>query len=152
MRINPRLRRWIGKLHHGIRLKIGRHRAEELEQQRAVRRIEGAGEEEHLEDLVAADGQRAQAADGSLRARQEDARLATQRRPILGLDSRDLLEIVLDVDPLLSDPGPHLDAVVLDARLKSGFDSVEECFGDLTEHIFALETGLSSDPPMNWRL
>src|SRR5690606_4918620 len=33
---------------------------------------------------------------------------------------------------------------------KSGFDSVEECFGDLTPHIFALETGLSSDPPMNW--
>lgn len=34
----------------------------------------------------------------------------------------------------------------------SGFDSIEECFGDLTPHIHALETGLSSDPPMNWRL
>ena len=35
---------------------------------------------------------------------------------------------------------------------KSGFDTVEECFGDLTSEIFALETGLSSDPPMNWRI
>ena len=35
---------------------------------------------------------------------------------------------------------------------KSGFDSVEECFGDQTKHIYALETGLSSDPAMNWRL
>lgn len=74
-------------------------------------------------------------------------------RPILGLDSRDLLEIVLEVDP---------NAYLIPAHIwtpwfamlgsKSGFDSVEECFGDLTGHIFALETGLSSDPPMNWRL
>ena len=35
---------------------------------------------------------------------------------------------------------------------KSGFDSIEECYGDLAPHIFAVETGLSSDPPMNWRL
>ena len=35
---------------------------------------------------------------------------------------------------------------------KSGFDSIEECFGDLADHIFAVETGLSSDPPMNWRV
>jgi len=34
----------------------------------------------------------------------------------------------------------------------SGFDSVEDCYGDMTKHIHALETGLSSDPPMNWRL
>jgi PHP family Zn ribbon phosphoesterase len=35
---------------------------------------------------------------------------------------------------------------------KSGFDSIEECFEDLTPHIFAAETGLSSDPAMNWRV
>ena len=74
-------------------------------------------------------------------------------RPILGLDSRDLLEVVLDVDP---------DCHLIPAHIwtpwfsmlgsKSGFDRVEECFGDLTPHIFALETGLSSDPPMNWRV
>ena len=74
-------------------------------------------------------------------------------RPILGLDSRDLLEIVLDTDP-----GCHL----IPAHIwtpwfsllgsKSGFDSVEACYADLTPHITALETGLSSDPPMNWRV
>ncbi len=74
-------------------------------------------------------------------------------RPILGLDSRDLLEILLETDPR---------GVLIPAHIwtpwfallgsKSGFDSVEECFEDLSEHIFALETGLSSDPPMNWRV
>ncbi len=74
-------------------------------------------------------------------------------RPILGLDSRDLLEIVLENDPR----GYLIPAHIWTPWFsmlgsKSGFDSVEECFGDLTPHIFALETGLSSDPPMNWRL
>ena len=74
-------------------------------------------------------------------------------RPILGLDARDLLEIVLETDA---------DAQLIPAHIwtpwfsllgsKSGFDSVQECFDDLSCHIFALETGLSSDPPMNWRL
>ena len=74
-------------------------------------------------------------------------------RPILGLDSRDLLEIALDVSPeILFIPAhawtPHFS--VLGA--KSGFNAVDECYEDLTEHIFAIETGLSSDPPMNWRV
>jgi uncharacterized protein (TIGR00375 family) len=74
-------------------------------------------------------------------------------RPILGLDSKILLEITLQACPsALFIPAhiwtPHFS--VLGAN--SGFDSVEECFEDLTEHIYALETGLSSDPPMNWRL
>ncbi len=74
-------------------------------------------------------------------------------RPILGLDSRDLFEIVLDCseDAFLVPAHiwtPHFS--VLGAR--SGFDSIEECFGDLADRIFAVETGLSSDPPMNWRL
>jgi len=74
-------------------------------------------------------------------------------RPILGLDSRGLLEITLDCSPrawLL--PAhiwtPHFSA--LGAR--SGFDSIDDCYGDLAGEIFAVETGLSSDPPMNWRL
>jgi len=76
--------------------------------------------------------------------------IVSDGRPILGLDSRDLLEIVLE-----NAPGGFL----VPAHIwtpwfsmlgsKSGFDSVEECFGDLSEHIFALETGLSSDPEMN---
>ncbi len=74
-------------------------------------------------------------------------------RPILGLDSKDLLEIALGVsERILFIPAhawtPHFS--VLGA--KSGFDSIEECFEDLTPHIHAVETGLSSDPPMNWRV
>lgn len=71
-------------------------------------------------------------------------------RPILGLDSRDLLEIMLQECP---------DGFLVPAHIwtpwfalfgsKSGFDAIEDCFGDLTGHIFALETGLSSDPAMN---
>ena len=72
-------------------------------------------------------------------------------RPILGLDSRDLLEIVLNVDPRCYLIPAHIWTPWFSMLgSKSGFDSVEECFDDLTPHIFALETGLSSDPPMNW--
>ena len=79
--------------------------------------------------------------------------LASDGRPILGLDSRDLLEITLESGP---------DSYLIPAHVwtpwfsmlgsKSGFDSVEECYGDLGSEIFALETGLSSDPAMNRRL
>ena len=74
-------------------------------------------------------------------------------RPILGLDARDLLGIVKDTsEEAVLVPAhawtPHFS--VLGA--KSGFDSLEECFEDLTPLIPAIETGLSSDPPMNWRL
>ncbi len=74
-------------------------------------------------------------------------------RPILGLDSRDLLELVLEIDPRCHFIPAHIWTpwfAMLGSM--SGFDSVEECFGDLTSYIFALETGLSSDPPMNWRV
>jgi DNA helicase-2/ATP-dependent DNA helicase PcrA len=74
-------------------------------------------------------------------------------RPILGVDSRDLLEITLASSP---------DAFLIPAHIwtpwfsalgsQSGFDSISECFADLADHIFAVETGLSSDPAMNWRL
>jgi len=71
-------------------------------------------------------------------------------RPILGLDSRNLLEILLEQAP---------EGFLVPAHIwtpwfslfgsKSGFDAIEECFDDLTPHVFALETGLSSDPDMN---
>ena len=74
-------------------------------------------------------------------------------RPILGLDSHDLLEIMLEICP---------DGILIPAHIWtphfslfgafSGFDTMEECFEDLTPYIHAVETGLSSDPPMNWRL
>lgn len=71
-------------------------------------------------------------------------------RPILGLDSRGILEMILDVTPRgILIPAhiwtPHFSAL----GAKSGFDSIEECYGDLSPYIYALETGLSSDPPMN---
>jgi uncharacterized protein (TIGR00375 family) len=71
-------------------------------------------------------------------------------RPILGLDSRDLLEIVLET----SDRAFFIPAHIWTPWFslfgsKSGFDTIQECFDDLTPHIHALETGLSSDPPMN---
>ncbi len=74
-------------------------------------------------------------------------------RPILGLDSRDLLEITL---------GAGDGAFLIPAHIwtpwfsvlgsKSGFDDIDECYGELAHEIFALETGLSSDPPMNWQV
>jgi uncharacterized protein (TIGR00375 family) len=74
-------------------------------------------------------------------------------RPILGLDCRDLLEIILEIDPQNYLIPAHIWTPWFSLLgSKSGFDTVTECFGDLTPHIFALETGLSSDPPMNWRV
>jgi len=83
----------------------------------------------------------------------EIGNLKADGRPILGLDAKILLKIVLDISP---------DCLVIPAHAwtpwfsvfgsKSGFDSLEECFEELTKYIPAIETGLSSDPPMNWRL
>ncbi len=74
-------------------------------------------------------------------------------RPILGLDSRDLLEIVLEVDDRCHLIPAHIWTPWFSILgSKSGFDSLQECFTDLSPHIFAVETGLSSDPPMNWRV
>ncbi len=79
--------------------------------------------------------------------------LKSDGRPIIGLDSRELLKIVLDASP---------DAMLIPAHIwtpwfsmfgsKSGFDTVEECFEEMSKYIYAVETGLSSDPQMNWRL
>jgi len=79
--------------------------------------------------------------------------LKSDGRPMLGLDSKKLLEIILSVDER---------CVLIPAHIwtpwysifgsMSGFDSIEECFDDLSPNIFAVETGLSSDPFMNWRL
>lgn len=81
------------------------------------------------------------------------ANLSADGRPIIGLSSRNLLELVLLVDqkaflipchawtPWFSLYGSN-----------SGFDSIEECFQDLSSHIYGIETGLSSDPEMNWRI
>lgn len=74
-------------------------------------------------------------------------------RPILGLDARDLLEMVIET----SDDGFLVPAHIWTPWFsmlgsKSGFDSIKACFEDLSPYIFAAETGLSSDPSMNWRV
>ncbi len=79
--------------------------------------------------------------------------LASDGRPILGLDARHLLEIVLETDPLAFLVPAHIWTPWFSLLgSKSGFDSLEACFGDLAGHVFAAETGLSSDPAMNWRV
>ena len=77
--------------------------------------------------------------------------IASDGRPILGLDSRDLLEIALQCNENIFFVPAHIWTPWFSALgAKSGFDSIEACYGDLHEHIHAVETGLSSDPPMNW--
>lgn len=79
--------------------------------------------------------------------------LFSDGRPILGMDAKELAKIILDIAP---------DAIIIPAHIwtpwfslfgaNSGFDSVQECFDEISKEIFAVETGLSSDPQMNWRL
>ncbi|MDD5196469.1 MAG: endonuclease Q family protein [Candidatus Omnitrophota bacterium] len=79
--------------------------------------------------------------------------LASDGRPILGLDAAELARIVFDIDA---------DCILIPGHIwtpwfslfgsMSGFDKIEDCFEEQTPRIFALETGLSSDPAMNWRL
>jgi DNA helicase II / ATP-dependent DNA helicase PcrA len=79
--------------------------------------------------------------------------LAADGRPILGLDPRDLLEITLEGGPGCYLVPAHVWTPWFSALgSKSGFDSIEECYADLAGHVFAAETGLSSDPAMNWRV
>ena len=79
--------------------------------------------------------------------------LKADGRPILGLDAKELLKIALNASPeVLVVPAhawtPHFSVF----GSESGFDSLKECFEDYTKYIYAIETGLSSDPAMNWRL
>ena len=79
--------------------------------------------------------------------------LKSDGRPILGIDAKEVAKIVLDADP---------SSLVVPAHIwtpwfsvfgsKSGFNSLKECFDEYTKYIYAVETGLSSDPQMNWRL
>lgn len=77
--------------------------------------------------------------------------LGSDGRPILGLDSRDLLEITLECGGYLV-PAHVWTPWFAVLGSKSGFDAIEDCYADLASHVFAVETGLSSDPLMNWRV
>lgn len=79
--------------------------------------------------------------------------LASDGRPILGLSSRQLAEIVFSIDPNI---------IIVPAHIwtpwfalfgsNSGYDRFEDCFGEFSDQIFGIETGLSSEPEMNWRV
>lgn len=79
--------------------------------------------------------------------------LASDGRPILGLDAKEIARIVFDVDPnCMIIPGHIWTPWFSLFGSMSGFNKIEDCFESYTDKIFALETGLSSDPAMNWRL
>jgi len=110
-----------------------------------------AGAVRKLHHLILAPGM--EAAEAISKKLSRIGNIHSDGRPILGIDSKNLLEIVLE-----SGQG----AVMIPAHIwtpwfslfgsMSGFDAIEECFEELSKEIFALETGLSSDPAMNWRL
>jgi DNA helicase II / ATP-dependent DNA helicase PcrA len=93
------------------------------------------------------------AVDSITRALARVGNLASDGRPILGLDSRNLLEITLGGgDGCYLVPAHAWTPWFAVLGSQSGFDRVGDCYADLAEHIFAIETGLSSDPEMNWRV
>lgn len=81
------------------------------------------------------------------------AKLASDGRPILGMSSKQICDLVFGVDPK---------CIIIPAHIwtpwyslygsNSGFNSIKVCFGEFTEKIYAVETGLSSEPAMNWRI
>ena len=92
-------------------------------------------------------------AESFQKALEKIGNIRSDGRPILGLDAKNLLEMVLESHDLSFLIPAHIWTPWFSVLCsQSGFDSIEDCFDDLTPHIFALETGLSSDPPMNWRL
>ena len=94
-----------------------------------------------------------EAVDSITRALARVGNLASDGRPILGLDSRNLLEITLDGgDGCYLIPAHAWTPWFAVLGSQSGFDRVADCYADLADHIFAIETGLSSDPEMNWRV
>ena len=80
-------------------------------------------------------------------------KLASDGRPILSLDTYDMFKALLDISPAVYLIPSHIWTPWFSLfGSNSGFDTIEECFGDLKDKFFAVETGLSSDPAMNWRL
>lgn len=83
----------------------------------------------------------------------EGGKLKSDGRPILGMSAEHIVEVAKQIS---------LESIIIPAHVwtpwfalfgsKSGFDSIKECFGKQAKHIHAIETGLSSDPAMNWRL
>jgi uncharacterized protein (TIGR00375 family) len=80
-------------------------------------------------------------------------KLSSDGRPIFKFTARELVKMIMDIsDECLVIPAHAWTPWFSIFGANSGFDSIEECFGELSPHIHAIETGLSSDPEMNWRL
>lgn len=80
-------------------------------------------------------------------------KLGSDGRPIFGFPTKELVEIVTDItDECFIVPAHAWTPWFSVFGANSGFDSIEECFEEQTKHIFCIETGLSSDPQMNWRV
>lgn len=80
-------------------------------------------------------------------------KLEADGRPMLSLDTHEMFRALLDISPDVFLVPSHIWTPWFSLfGANSGFDSIEECFADLQDKFFAVETGLSSDPPMNWRL
>lgn len=81
------------------------------------------------------------------------ANISSDGRPIVGISSKDLLRMCLEIDKnVLFVPAHAWTPWFGIFGSQSGYDSLQDCFEDLTEYIYAIETGLSSDPAMNWRI
>src|SRR3989344_516137 len=79
--------------------------------------------------------------------------LKSDGRPIMGVSGKEIIKIALEIDEhIMVIPAHAWTPWFAVFGSKSGYDSLEECFEELTPHIFAIETGLSSDPTMNHRL
>ncbi len=79
--------------------------------------------------------------------------LKSDGRPILGIDSEELYKLLKEIDDRIIVVPAHAWTPWYSVfGSKSGFDALEECYGEMTKYIYAIETGLSSDPAMNWQL
>jgi len=89
----------------------------------------------------------------NLALQKRNCNLRSDGRPIIGLSSKELLEIILEIDERCMLIPAHIWTPWFALfGSKSGFTSIKECFGDLEKYIYSVETGLSSDPIMNWQI
>ena len=80
-------------------------------------------------------------------------KLSSDGRPIFGFPAKELVKMIMDIsDECMIIPAHAWTPWFSVFGANSGFDSIEECFGEESKHIYAIETGLSSDPAMNWRI
>jgi uncharacterized protein (TIGR00375 family) len=80
-------------------------------------------------------------------------KLSSDGRPIFTFSAKDLVKMILNIsEECMLIPAHAWTPWFSIFGANSGFNSLEECFGEMAPHIHAIETGLSSDPEMNWRL